>query len=175
MGVVRTSARTSASAQALQQAQAYTSHHVARLRQVIRELQAAHDGLQESLRAATAKWERATGRTYSSMGTGRCQDIEMLKTEIAEHQVRISTAQIMLSEGTSRAMMIKRGALAKLEAVLVRTIPLAGHLTAEQIVERIDIEFDWSPRVESDGSLRCHELLGAIMDVDTETAGDSEK
>ena len=46
---------------------------------------------------------------------------------------------------------------------------------AEQIVERIDIQFDWSPQEESDDSLRCHERLDATMDVDTETAGDSEK
>jgi len=175
MGVARTSARRDASAQAFQQAREYSSHHVARLQQVIGTLRAAHAELQEHLKIATAKWEQAAGRTYSSMGAGRCHDIEVLKTEIAEYEVQIATAQIMLSEGSSRAMLIKRGALAKLEAVLVRTIPLAGHLTAEQIVERIDIEFDWSPRVESDGSLRCHELLGAIMDVDTETAGDSEK
>ena len=46
---------------------------------------------------------------------------------------------------------------------------------AEQIVERIDIQFDRSPREESDDSLRRHELHDAITDVDTMIAGDSEK
>jgi len=175
MGVARTSAERNASAQASQQAREYTGHHVARLQQVIGTLQAAHAELQEHLKTATAKWEQAAGRTYSSMDTGRCRNIEMLKTEIAEYEVQIATAQIMLSESTSQAMLIKRGALAKLEAVLVRAIPLVGHLPAEQIVERIDIRLDWSPQEESDDSLRCHERLDATMDVDTETAGGSEK
>ena len=173
MGATQTSANMSARAQSWQRAREYTRHHVARLQQVINTLKAAHAELQKSLMAAVAKWEQAAGRTYDSMGSGRCLDIEMLKQEIADHQVQIATAQIMLSEGSSRGERIKRGVLRKLEDVLMQVIPLAGHLTAEQIVSGVNIEFDWAPGGD-DGvtSLQCNELLDALMDVDTEaTAG----
>ena len=68
-----------------------------------------------------------------------------------------------------------RTATARWEWAAGGRIPLAGHPMAEQIVERIDIQFDRSPREESDDSLRRHGRHGAIMDVDTMTAGDSEK